>query len=215
MAREIEVKETLETKPRLRKRDISRFLLAAILVVAVSLAVIYYGDNLMSMTLVARYSLIGMLAVAFLAGSTLSFIPVAVPYWLLLFTLPGVLAGQWGILAPVSVGLASALGCALGHLPTFMLGYSGTGLSRKVTTSKIPVFNKAMEWANKRGAWAVFVMSAIPNPAHLPVTMAIGALRYSPTKFFIFSLLGNTVKSLTLAFCGYFGITSLFRFLGM
>jgi len=43
------------------------------------------------------------------------------------------------------------------------------------------------------------------------MTVAIGALHYPPPKFFLFSFLGNTVKSLFLAFCGYYGLTSLFH----
>ncbi|MFC2044149.1 VTT domain-containing protein [Chloroflexota bacterium] len=170
----------------------------------------------MSRTQVTGYSLAGMLVIAFLAGSTMSFVAVPVPYWLFLFTLPSVLALQWGLLAPVLVGFTSALGCSLGHLPTFIIGYSSAKLSRRVTTKiNIPLYNRAIEWAQKRGSLAVFALSAIPNPAHLATTMAIGALHFSPIKFFLFSLLGNIVKSLFLAFCGYFGLTSLFRILGL
>lgn len=38
---------------------------------------------------------------------------------------------------------------------------------------------------------------------------------FPPPKYFLFSLLGNAVKSLFIAFSGYFGLSSLFQFLGL
>lgn len=205
-----------EVKQGWPKRAIFLGALALVTTVGLCIAAIYYKDTLMDMASVAGYSLLGMAVVAFVAGSTVSFIAIPVPYWLLVFTLPGVLAPQWGLLAPVAVGLTSALGATLGHLPTFMIGYGGGSLSQRFETlTNNRFYNRAMEWAQKHGAWAVFVMSAVLNPIHLPMTLAIGALRYSPPKFFLFSLLGNIVKSLFIAFCGYFGLSSLFQFLGI
>jgi len=204
-----------EMKPGWPKRGIFLGALAIVLTVGLCIAAIYYKDDLMSIAYIAGYSLVGMLIIAFLAGSVLSFMAIPVPYWLLVFTLPSVLAPQWGILAPVAVGLTSAIGTTLGHLPTFMIGYGGGSLSQKVTTKiNIPLYNRAIDWARKHGAWAAFAMSAMFNPVHLPMTIAIGALRFPPPKFLLFSFLGNAVKSLFLAFAGYFGLTSFLRFIG-
>lgn len=204
-----------EVKPGWPKRGIFLGALAIVLTVGLCIAAIYYKDDLMSIAYIAGYSLVGMLIIAFLAGSVLSFMAIPVPYWLLVFTLPSVLAPQWGILAPVAVGLTSAIGTTLGHLPTFMIGYGGGSLSQKVTTKiNIPLYNRAIDWARKHGAWAAFAMSAMFNPVHLPMTIAIGALRFPPPKFLLFSFLGNAVKSLFLAFAGYFGLTSFLRFIG-
>lgn len=179
-------------------------------------AVIYYKDDLMSITQIGSYSLLGVLIISFIAGSILSFTAVPVPYWLLVFTLPSVLAPRWGILAPVGVGITSALGCTIGHLPTFLIGYGGRSLSLRIAPKiNNRFYTRAIAWAQKHGSWASFAMSAMFNPLHLPMTIAIGALRYPPPKFFLFSLLGNAVKSLFLAFCGYYGLSSLLRFLGL
>ena len=205
-----------EIKRRWPRREIYLGTLAMAVTIALCIAAIFYKDYLISMTYLAGYGLLGILVISFIAGSLLSFTAVPVPYWLLVFTLPSVLAPQWGLLAPVSVGLTSALGATLGHLPTFMIGYGGRTLSQRVTAKfNNRFYNKAMEWAQKHGSWAVFIMSAVFNPIHLPMTIAIGALRFPPPKFFLFSLLGNAVKSLFLAFCGYFGLTFLFNFLGV
>lgn len=205
-----------EVKQRWPRREIYLGALAIVATIVLCVAAIYYKDELMRMTYMAGYSLLGVLIISFIAGSLLSFTAVPVPYWLLVFTLPSVLAADWGLLAPVWVGLTSALGCTLGHLPTFMIGYGGRSLSQRVTTKfNNRFYTRAMEWAQQHGSWAVFVMSAMFNPLHLPMTIAIGALRFPPPKFLLFSFLGNTVKSLFLAFCGYFGLTSLFGFLGV
>jgi len=205
-----------EVKQHWPKREIFLGALAMVATIAFCVATVVYKDDLMKIANVAGYSLLGVAVVAFIAGSTLSFIAIPVPYWLLVITMSSVLAPQWGILAPVWVGLTSALGTTLGHLPTFMIGYGGRSLSQKITPKiNFSWYNKAIEWAQKHGAWASFAMSAMFNPIHIPMTVAIGALRFSPLKFFFFSLLGNAVKSLFLAFCGYFGLTSLFSFLGI
>jgi len=204
-----------EVKQGWPKREIYLGALALAITIALCIAAIYYKDDLMSIANMAGYSLLGVLIIAFVAGSTVSVTAIPVPYWLLVFTLPSVLASQWGILAPVLVGLISALGATLGHLPTFMIGYGGGRFSQRITTKvNNRFYTRAIGWAQKHGSWAVFAMSAVFNPIHLPMTIAIGALRFPPPKFFLFSLLGNAVKSLFIAFCGYFGLSSLFHFLG-
>lgn len=204
-----------EVKQHWPKKEIYLGALTIVATIALCVVAVVYKDELMSMAYMAGYGLLGVLIVSFVAGSVFSFTALPVPYWMLTFALPSVLASQWGILAPLWVGMTSALGCTLGHLPTFMIGYGGGTLSRAVTTKiNNRFYTKAMEWARRHGAWAVFVMSAMFNPIHLPMTVAIGALRYPPLKFFFFSFLGNAVKSLFLAFCGYFGLNFLLGFLG-
>ena len=208
-----------EVKQHWPRKEIILGVLAIVITIALCVVAIYYKDALLNVAYIEGYSLLGVLIIAFVAGSTVSVTAIPVPYWLVVFTMPGMLAPQWGILAPVWVGLSSALGCTLGHMPTFMIGYGGRGLPQKITAKLSNRFsnfyNRAMNWAKKHGSWAVFAMSAILNPIHLPMTLTIGALRYPPHKFFLFSLLGNIAKSLFIAFCGYFGLTSLFQFLGV
>jgi len=205
-----------EVKQHSPKKDVYIAVVTIGVTIAICAAAIYYRDTLMNIANMAGYSLFGVLIVSFVAGSAFSFTAVPVPYWMLTFTLPNVLAEQWGIWAPLWVGLTSALGCTLGHLPTFMIGYGGGNLSRGVTTRiNNRFYTKTMEWAQRHGSWASFAMSAMFNPIHLPMTIAIGALRFPPPKFLLFSFLGNAVKSLFLAFCGYFGLSSLLHFLGI
>lgn len=204
-----------EVKRHWPKREVYLGALALVVTTALCVAAVYYKDDLMSIANMSGYSLLGVLIVSFIAGSTVSVTAIPVPYWLLVFTLPSIIASQWGILAPIWVGLVSALGATLGHIPTYVIGYGGSSLS-KMFTAKINsrFYTRAIDWAQKHGAWASFAISAMFNPLHLPMTVAIGALRFPPGKWFFFSLLGNAVKSLFIAFGGYFGLTSLFHFMG-
>jgi membrane protein DedA with SNARE-associated domain len=201
---------------RLPKKGIILGVLTVVVTVALAFVVIYYKDALMSIVHIEKYGLLGVFVLAFIAGSVVNFVATPFPYWLLVFTVPSLLAPTQGVLAPLWVGLVSALGASLGQLLTFMVGYSGSRLYHKFTVNiDNRFYNRAIGWAKRHGSWAVFAMSALFNPIHLPMTIAIAALRYPPLKFFVFSLLGNMVKSLVIAFCGYFGLASLFHFLGV
>jgi membrane protein DedA with SNARE-associated domain len=205
-----------EAKPRLSVREITLGSLSLLVTAVLCVVAVYYKDYLLGMAALATYGLLGMLIVAFLGGSLLSMLAVPVPYWLLVFTLPSILAPKYGIGAPILVGLVAGLGASLGQLITFMLGYGSRDLSQKLAYRvNRSFYDRAMSLAQKHGSLAVFLMSVIINPFHLPMTFAIASLRYPSWKFFIFSLLGNVIKSTVIAFCGYFGLTSLFRFLGI
>jgi membrane protein DedA with SNARE-associated domain len=203
-----------------RRRLPLRAVIFGVLTVAVTVAlcvvVVLYKDALMNVVHIEKYGLLGVFVFAFVAGSVVNFVATPFPYWLLVFTVPSLLAPSWGILAPVWVGLISALGASLGQLLTFMVGYGGSRLYHKFTVNiDNRYYNRALGWAQRHGSWAVFAMSALFNPIHLPMTIAIAALRYPPLKYFVFSLLGNLVKSLFIAFCGYYGLTSLFNLFGV
>ena len=201
---------------RLPWKGITLGVLTVAVTVALCVVVIYYKDALMSVVHIEKYGLLGVFIFAFIAGSVVNFVATPFPYWLLVFTMPSILAPSWGALAPLWVGLISALGASLGQLLTFMVGYSGSRIYHKFTVNiNNRFYNRCIGWAQRHGSWAVFAMSALFNPVHLPMTLAIAALRYPPLKFYIFSLLGNLVKSLFIAYCGYFGLTSLFNFFGL
>jgi len=205
-----------EAKPRFSVRDVVVGTLSLLITVALCIIAIYYKDSLLSSGHLAHYGLFGMLIIAFLGGSLLSMLAVPIPYWLLVFTLPSILAPQFQIGAPILVGLVSGIGATLGQLLTFMLGCGSRDLSQKLAYRvNRRFYDRAIAWTQQHGSLAVFGMSAIINPFHLPMTLAIASLRYPSWKFFIFSLLGNIVKSSVIAFCGYYGLTSLFRFLGV
>lgn len=203
-----------EARQNWSKKEIGVGVLAIVATIGLCAAGIYYKSEIMSTTYIRNYGLLGVLIVSFVAGSTFSVTAIPVPYWLVVFTMPSILASDWGVLAPLWVGLTSALGASLGQLITFLIGYGGRGISERVS-SKINsrFYDRALDWAKRHGSLAVFLMSAMVNPLHLPMTIAIAALGYPPHKFFFYCFLGVAVKSLVIAFCGYYGLTSLFSWL--
>ena len=205
-----------QIKKRWPRREIYLGALAIFITIGLCAAAVYYKDDLMSTAIIANYGMLGMLIVALIAGSTFSVTAIPVPYWLFTFTLPSVLAARWGTWAPIWVGLTSALGVSIGQFITFMIGYGGRNLSQRVTAKiNSRLYTRAMNWVQRHGSWAVFFMSVMFNPVHLPMTIAVAALRYPPPKFLLYCFLGSLIKSLFIAFCGYFGLSSLFKFLGV
>ena len=205
-----------EVKHHWSKKDIALSVAALVITIFLCVAAIYYKDYFLDMSHLTHYGLLGVLIVTFVASSTLSATAIPVPYWLLVFTLPSVLATRWGIGSPVLVAVVSGFGASLGQLITFLIGRGGRGFSQKLV-SKVNGgwYARAVGMAQQHGSLVVFVMSAVPNPLHVPLTLAIAALHFPAWEFFLFSLLGNVIKSAVIAFCGYFGLTSLFHFLGV
>lgn len=205
-----------EIKQRLSTKDIIIGAVSLVLAIALCVVAVYYKDYLLSTKYIATYGLLGMLIVAFLGGSLLSMVAIPVPYWIFVFTLPSVLAPKYELGAPMLVGIVSGVGAGLGQLLTFLLGYGSRDLSQKLAYRfNRGAYDRSLIWAQQHGSLAVFIMSALINPFHLPMTIAMASLRYPAWKFLIFSVLGNIVKSTVVAFCGYFGLTSLFHFLGI
>jgi len=180
--------------------------------IAICIFAIIYRDELTDTGLIAQYGLPAIMLIAFIFGGAFSAIPVPVPYWLLNFTLPSMLAAHYGYMAPVWVGLFTSAGATLGQSITFAIGYGGRGLSQKLSGRFSPQFyDKAVGWVKKYGSWTVFFMSVTANPLHLPMTLAIASLRYPPHKFIFFGFLGQMIKSMVLAFSGYYSLNLLFK----
>jgi len=196
------------------KKEIGLGLLAIAVTMCLCAIGIYYKQEIVTNTHVMGYGLVGVFIVSFIASSAFSVTAIPVPYWLVVLTMPSILAPMGRVLSAVWVGLMSAVAASLGQSITFMIGYGSRGISERVATRiSNRFYDKAIEWAQQHGSWAVFLMSAIPNGMHLPMTIAIAALRYPTQKFFIYCFLGNVIKNLSMAFAGYFGLTSIFSWL--
>ena len=195
------------------KREIYLGILAIVATIALCVVGLYYKDDLMSIANMKGYSLVGLFIIAFVASSTFSITAVPLPFWLLVLALPSILASQWGILAPVWIGLITAFAISLGQLLTFMIGYGSRKLSERLTARvNSRWYNRAIGWAERHGSWTVFLMSAVFNPIQIPMAIAIASLRYPPYRFFLYSFLGSAVKSFLVAFCGYYGLGSFLGF---
>jgi membrane protein DedA with SNARE-associated domain len=202
-------------KRLLSKKDkLIAILILAILIVSIILAFMF-RENIEVINTINRYSLIGVLAISLVACSPISMTAIPIPYLFMIFTLPTVLADKWGIFAPIWVGAAAAFGATMGQALTFMIGYGSRNVSENLF-SKISekAYNKAVTWIKRFGNTAVFAISAVPNPVHLPITLALGAVKFSPRNWVLLSLAGNLVKCMVIAFAGYFGVTFILHLLG-
>ena len=189
------------------RKEIFFGVLGIILTVALGFLAIYYRNDLKNLASVSNYGLAGMFIFAFIASSTFSITPIAMPYWVVTLTLPGILASRYGIWSPVWVALVTALAACLGQFMTFMIGYSGRTLSEKLSRRYgAETYDRSVNWMKKAGSWTVFFMTLIPNPVHLPMTLAIALLKYPPHKFMFYSFMGISLRSFIIAFSGYYGI---------
>ncbi len=180
-----------------------------VLSIAISVAFLFWWDDIKNGT---QYGYVFIFIQSFIAGSP---IPVPDPYMVVVFTMAPVLN-------PLLVGLVSALGVSLGQLTCFLLGRLGrnsfllanvAGSGGKGRVSRL--VSRMIGWAQKRGSLAVFFLSAVFNPIFTPFAITMGALHFQLLKFFILCLAGNAIKSLILAYAGYFGLGFILRWIGV
>lgn len=147
-------------------------------------------------------------------------LPNPFPYILVVFTMGGVLN-------PALVGVASGAGAGTGVTLFYLFGRGGRRFLSKISLFSPDVngapsprmfrwASRILDWSQRRGSIAVFIMSTVFVPAlFAPMAVAMGVLRFHTLKFFLMCWAGNTVKSLFIAYCGYFGLGTLLRWLGM
>ncbi len=181
-------------------------ILTIVLTIAICIAVLVFWKHISHLQ---NYGYIGALISGFIAGSS---IPMPFPYLVVTFTLGGVLN-------PLFVGIASGLGAGIGGTLVYLFGRSSSNLARYFISPGNNRANngraaKIIDLAYRRGALAVFIMSLMLNPAFGPMAIAMGALRFGFLKFFFWCSVGNIAKSLFIAYCGYFGLGTLLRWLG-
>lgn len=173
--------------------------LAIVLTLLFCVAVVYYWEYINQLQ---GYGYLGVFIISLFAGSIMV---LPIPYVTVVFTLGGVLNPAW-------VGVASGLGASIGAMTIYLTGYGGHGLFRNANDA---VYSRLTDWAQRRGSVAVFIMSAVFNPLFIPMTIAMGMLRFRLWKFFLLCWAGNTIKSLAIAYAGYLGLRSLLRWLGV
>ncbi|MEJ2047034.1 MAG: VTT domain-containing protein [Dehalococcoidia bacterium] len=167
-----------------------------------------------------QYGYLGLFIMTIVTGFS---IPLPVPYMVFTFTLGG-------LLHPALVGATAGLGLGIGGTLLYFTGRGGRRFlpqfditdpadeayssrwSRFLRNIKVP---RMMEFAKRRGALAIFILSVIPNPVFAPVAVSMGAMRFGWWKFFASCWGGSTVKAMALAYLGYLGLGSMLRWLGV
>jgi len=126
----------------------------------------------------------------------------------ILVPVPGLVGVYWGgaSLNPVVVGLLAGVAEAIGELSGYLLGFSGSGL-----VTRYPRYAMVEHWMRRRGGIVVFLMSVVPNPFFDLVGVAAGGSRFPVWRFLVAAWLGKTLKSLGIAYAGYFSVPLLVR----
>jgi len=139
----------------------------------------------------AAYGYPGIFLVALLANATV-FLPA-----------PGVAVvfAMGSIFNPVGVALAAGTGGALGELSGYLAGFSG-----QAVLERTDLYNRFLPFIEKYGAWAILVLSAIPNPLFDIAGVAAGVTKIPLWRFLLFCWIGQLIKMAMFAFAGKYSI---------
>ena len=178
-------------------------ILGVVLTIAMAVAVVYYWEWVHALE---GYGYAGAFLISILGGAT---IIIPVPMLAVIFALGGVLTPYW-------VGVANGLGETVGALTIYMTGYGGgTALLNSRHGRIQTAYERLMGLMERRGSWTLFLLSAILNPFFYPAALTAGALRFGIRRYFIICFIGKTIKGMTVAYAGYYGLRGLMRMLGM
>ena len=182
-----------------------------VLTIIMAVALVYFWEYVREFE---SYGYLGAFIISVFGGAT---ILAPVPMTPVVFALGTVLKPAFApYLGPVFVGAAAGLGETIGGLFIYMTGYgSGTAFYKSGRYKVQTVYSRLMRWVEKRGSLTLFILSAIINPFFYPAALAAGALRFNILRYFFICLGGKTIKGITVAAAGYWGLGSLLRLLGV
>jgi len=182
------------------------YLLGTIGIIAtllMAMAVIYFWEWVRALE---GYGYLGAFLISILGGAT---IIIPVPMLAVVFALGGVMKYTW------LVGLASGLGETFGALTIYMTGYGGGAALYYSKGGKLhALYERLMRLMEEKGSLALFLLASVINPFFYPAALTAGALRFGVKKYFLITWLGKTIKGMTVAYAGYWGLRGLLRMLG-
>lgn len=187
-------------RPSLRKQYILA-ISGSVLVLLTAAATLYFWKEVQDL---GHYGYLGAFVISILGGATI-FIPI--PAMAIVFALGGVMK------YPLLVGGVAGLGEALGEVTAY---FGGLGGGPTLQGKYASLYSRLERWwMKRRGAVALFLFAAVPNPIFYFTGALAGALRYPLWKFFLLTWMGKTVKNIGVAFAGYWGLRIVLRWLGM
>ncbi|MFC1914894.1 VTT domain-containing protein [Chloroflexota bacterium] len=185
-------------------KELAIFLVAGGIVstLLMAVAVVYFWEDVQQLE---GYGYLGAFLISILGGAT---IIVPVPMLAVVFALGGVLLPYW-------VGIAAGLGETVGALIIYITGH-GAGTALYSSNGRLQkAYLRLMGFMERKGSLTLFLLSAVLNPFFYPAALAAGALRFGIGKYFIICFAGKTIKGLTVAYAGYWGLRGILRMLGM
>jgi membrane protein DedA with SNARE-associated domain len=157
---------------------------ALLAVIASSIYIFSIRDNVDQL---AIYGYPGIFLLSFLAYAT---ILLPAPGIAVVFTMGAVFN-------PIGIGLAAGAGAALGEISGYLAGFSG-----QAVIERADIYERLTRWMSRHGSLTVLVLSAIPNPFFDIAGVVAGALKMPVVKFFLWCLIGETIKMLFFAYAG-------------
>ncbi len=172
--------------------------------------ILHWGDTWM----LRRYGYAGAFLVGVFGGATYIFPIPTVP---VVFMLGTILKPSFApFLGPVFIGIAAGLGETIGALTIYMTGYgSGKVLASTKHARVQAIYSRILGWMERRGSLVLFLFSSVLNPFFYPIAIAAGATRFGLRKYIFICILGKSIKGITVAAAGYWGLGSILRALGL
>lgn len=179
--------------------------------VGLIVAVFFFWEEIQALE---HYGYLGAFIISVFGGAT---IIAPIPMTPVVFTLGAVTRPDFApYLGPVFIGIAAGLGDTIGGLTTYMTGYGGGAALNELKEGKIKsAYQRMVGWVERRGSLTLFLLSAVVNPFFFPAALAAGALRFGVKRFIFITLAGKTIKGITVAMAGYWGLGSILRALGV
>ena len=181
------------------------------LTIGVALAVVFYWRDIQAL---GAYGYVGAFLIGVFGGATYI---APVPMLPAVFILGTVMRPSFApYLGPVFVGAAAGLGETIGALTIYMTGYGGGAALASTKHPKIrAIYSRILGWMERRGSLVLFIFSAVVNPFFYPIALTAGATHYSLKKYILICVVGKTIKGITVAAAGYWGLGSILRALGL
>ncbi|MFC1950407.1 VTT domain-containing protein [Chloroflexota bacterium] len=208
-----ENKVNKETKLRkwLKKWEYWLGITGLVLTVIIVIVVIFFWREVRALE---GYGYAGAFLISIFGGAT---IIAPIPMTPVIFALGTVMKPSFApYLGPVFVGIAAGLGETIGGLAIYMTGYGGgTALTNSNHARIQRFYSRVSRWIERRGTLVLFILSATLNPFFYPAAMAAGAMRFKLKKYIIICIIGKTIKGISVAAAGYWGLGALLRTLGV
>ena len=196
---------------RLGKREYLIGIAGIILTAGLIVVIIFnWGDTQM----LGRYGYSGAFLIGIFGGATYI---APVPMLPVIFTLGAISKPSFApYLGPVFVGIAAGLGETIGALTIYMTGYGGGAAFVSTKHAKVQaIYSRILDWMKRRGSLVLFLFSSVLNPFFYPIAIAAGATRFGLRKYIFICIVGKSIKGITVAAAGYWGLGSILRALGL
>jgi len=159
-------------------------LLTLLLVIAITVALFFYGRDPQTIARLVRYGYLGAFLISLIGNATVLLPGIVLP----ILTGLGVYFYEvTGIGGAVVIGLAGGVGAAIGEMVGYMAGFSGRGVAERSR-----LYGRLVGWVQRWGDIAIFIFALLPLFFDL-VGLVAGVLRFPLWRFVLICWLGRTL----------------------